>query len=146
MTDIQSQIRERIDEFVAELDQLVRRAAVQTVEDALSQGGKAPARRAPQAATSRAAGRRRKGEKRAPGEIDQTVEAVQSYVQKNPGQGVEQMGRELGKTTKDLALPIKKLIAAGTIRTEGHKRATPHFAGAARGRPRGGRRGRKARG
>jgi predicted transcriptional regulator len=52
-----------------------------------------------------------------------------SYVKANPGLRIEQINKELGTTTKDLALPIRKLIADGKITAKGQKRSTTYFAG-----------------
>jgi hypothetical protein len=138
MQDINNRIRDRIEEFVSELDQLVRQAAVESVSAALgdSTGG---GRRSGGGRVGRppATGRRSKGAKRPPNEIAATVDAVLRYVQKSPGGGVEAMAKALGKPTRELVLPIKKLIASGEVRTTGEKRATKYFPGR-------GRRGRKS--
>jgi hypothetical protein len=42
---------------------------------------------------------------------------------------IEQINKQLGTTTKDLALPIRKLISEGAITTKGQKRSTTYFAG-----------------
>ena len=51
-----------------------------------------------------------------------------SFVAKHPGLRIEQINKELGTSTKDLALPIRKLIAEGQIKTKGKKRSTTYFA------------------
>ena len=45
------------------------------------------------------------------------------------GLRIEQIHKELGTTTKDLALPIRKLIAEKRIKTKGQKRSTTYYAG-----------------
>jgi hypothetical protein len=40
-------------------------------------------------------------------------EKFASFVKANPGLRIEQINKELGTTTKDLALPIRKLIVMG---------------------------------
>ena len=47
----------------------------------------------------------------------------------NPGLRIEQINKQLGTTTKDLALPIRKLIAEGALKAKGEKRSTTYFAG-----------------
>jgi hypothetical protein len=42
---------------------------------------------------------------------------------------MEAIGKALGKPTRELNLPIKKLLSAKRIRSEGHKRATEYFPG-----------------
>jgi hypothetical protein len=38
-----------------------------------------------------------------------------AFVKAHPGLRIEQINKELGTTTKDMALPIRKLIAEGMI-------------------------------
>jgi predicted transcriptional regulator len=54
-----------------------------------------------------------------------------AFVQHHPGLRIEQINKQLGTTTKDLALPIRKLLAEGTIMTKNKKRSTTYFPGKA---------------
>ena len=56
------------------------------------------------------------------------LERLLTFVSKHPGLRIEQINKQLGTTTKDLALPIRKLIADGAIKTKGEKRSTTYFA------------------
>jgi hypothetical protein len=137
MSEVEQQIRERVQIFVDELSTLVRQAALEAVSGALGGGGptrgRGRGRRA--GAGAGAAGRgRRKGQKRTAEQLDQLVGSVRSYVQKSPGQGVEQIARDLGVPSKELVLPIRKLIGSGELRTRGQKRATKYFPGGGGGR------------
>jgi hypothetical protein len=67
-----------------------------------------------------------KGQKRAPEDIAALTNDLRLYIAKNPGQRIEQIGKALGVPTKELALPARKLIAAGQVRTKGEKRATEY--------------------
>ena len=69
----------------------------------------------------------RKGAKRDPGELDALTEKLGAFIKKNPGQRIEQVRKELGVTTKDLALPVKRLLAAKKVSTKGQKRATTYY-------------------
>jgi hypothetical protein len=98
---------------------------------------KAPARRttargtkaAPAArmAGSRRAPQRAPGEKRPPVELVKLTDKLGDYIKSHPGQRMETIGKALAVTTRELNLPVKKLLAARRIRTEGHKRATEYF-------------------
>lgn len=68
------------------------------------------------------------GVKRTPAEIQKVQDRFLAFVRKNPGLRIEQINAKLGTTTKDLALPVRLLIAAKTIRTKGEKRATTYEA------------------
>lgn len=52
-----------------------------------------------------------------------------TFVAKHPGLRIEQINGELGSSTNELALPIRKLLAAKAIRSEGSKRSTKYFSG-----------------
>ena len=74
---------------------------------------------------------RRKGQKRDPATLRQTVEDLAKEIGRLPGKRIEQIAAQMGEPTRDLALPVKKLIAAKRIKTTGHKRATRYFPRAA---------------
>jgi hypothetical protein len=44
------------------------------------------------------------------------------YIASHPGQRIEQIGKALGETTKDLRLPAQKLIAEKLVKTKGARR------------------------
>ncbi len=145
--NIDSEIRSRIDSFLAELSTLVKSAAIDSVRAALGEGnGVAAPRRGPgrpaMAAGSSATPVRRGG-KRSSEDVQKTGEALLAYVQANPGQGVEGIAKGMGVSSKELKLPVIKLIDAGSLRSEGQRRGTNYFpgGGAAKG---GGKRGKKA--
>jgi hypothetical protein len=154
MSDFNDQISKLVNDFVAQVSALARQAAMDTLQAALT--GALPANGArrgrPAAAVAvLGAGRRPKGAKRPADEIEATKERLYQYIKDNPGQRVEQINKALGTTTKDLTLPLKKLIADKAVRTEGEKRATAYFPGegapsAGGGKKRGGGRGRRRKG
>lgn len=68
-----------------------------------------------------------KGEKRSAEAIEAFQTQFVEFVKKNPGLRIEQINKELGTTTKQLQLPIRKLIADGVIKVKGEKRASCYF-------------------
>jgi hypothetical protein len=124
---IDQQIKERIEDFVSELDALVRQAAVESVSQALGRNSTHRERATRAAPAVRVRGRR-KGEKRSSNELASLTVRLRDYIAKNPGSGIEQIGKAIGSRTKELALPVKKLVAEKAIRTRGVKRATKYFA------------------
>jgi hypothetical protein len=70
-----------------------------------------------------------RGAKRTAADLDALSERVATFVKATPGLRIEQINKELGTTTKDLALPIRKLIADGVINAKGQKRSTTYFPG-----------------
>ncbi|MBC7975481.1 MAG: DNA-binding protein, partial [Myxococcales bacterium] len=70
-----------------------------------------------------------RGAKRTAADLDALSDRFASFVKANPGLRIEQINKQLGTTTKDLALPIRKLIGEGQISAKGQKRSTTYFPG-----------------
>jgi hypothetical protein len=124
MANIDKVIRDKIESFVQELAGLVRQAAVQSVTEAFGAGVPAPRRGRPRAERAE---RRAKGQKRAPAALEKLTEDLAAAIKATPGLRIEQIAKELGTPTKELALPARKLIAAKKIKTRGQRRATKYF-------------------
>ena len=135
MSDLQNQMNHFVQDFVAQVTEIARRAALETLGAAfsgspVSDGGRAAAAKSvavPRMAAGRPSGGR--GVKRAPEDIEAMGQKFVAFVKANPGLRIEQINKELGTTTKDLALPIRKLEAEGVITTKGQRRATQYFPG-----------------
>ena len=134
MSDFQTEMNRVVQGFVAQITELARRAAIDTLESAF--GGRG-GRGGPAAAAAIAAagfgrvGRPRggRGAKRTSADLEALSERFASFVKSNPGLRIEQINKQLGTTTKDLALPIRKLISDGVINAKGQKRSTTYFPG-----------------
>lgn len=124
MSEIERRIREKIETFVGELNELVREAALDAVSEALGSTSRRPKRGAPSKPRARSRG---PGQKRSQSEIDRMAKSLASYVDKHPGEGAITIAKALGMTTKDLVLPMKKLLASGQLMTKGQKRATKYY-------------------
>lgn len=136
MSDFQNEMNRVVQGFVAQITELARRAAIDTLESAF--GGRAPRSAAPVAAAATTVvastgrvGRPRggRGAKRTSADLEALSEQFASFVKANPGLRIEQINKQLGTTTKDLALPIRKLISEGVISAKGQKRSTTYFPG-----------------
>ena len=144
MSQIDRQITDRINNFVEELSALVRRAAVDAVSDALAGSGPGMSRTLPDATAIKAAtalrarreaaapppSPRKPGAKRTPESIVALTEQLYAFIASNPGLRIEPIGRALNTPTKDLTLPIKKLLKHGRITSKGHRRSTTYTAAA----------------
>jgi hypothetical protein len=136
MSDFQNDMNRSVEGFVAKITDLARRAAMETLESAFD--GRSAGRRGARAALASPltevaqAGRPRggRGAKRAQEDIDALASKFAAFVKANPGLRIEQINKELGTTTKGMALPIRKLIAEGMISAKGKRRATAYFPGA----------------
>ncbi len=150
MSNVESELRSLVTAFVNELRHLTRQEALESVAAALQAGAPAPVRRgpgrprgstnaaraakaaaeAPKAAAPKAApaSRARKaGEKRKPEDLARLVDQLAEHIKGNAGQGVEEISKNMGVPTKELTLPIKKLLADKRIASKGQKRATKYF-------------------
>src|SRR5262245_38343692 len=125
MSDLQNEMNRVVADFVAQITELARRAAIDTLESALGTRGGGSL-----SGFGRGRGRRG-GAKRTADELDQLAESFVAYVVKHPGLRIEQINKQLGTSTKDLALPIRKLVADGTVKTKGARRSTTYFPGKA---------------
>jgi hypothetical protein len=144
MTEIERRINELVSNFINDITKLARQAAHDTLSQALAGVGGAVVsdlrlplgRRGKKGRGVFALSRRPKGAKRPAGEITQLKDAVYAHIKEHPGERIEQINGHMGTRTSDLALPLKKLIADGAVRTEGDRRATRYFPGD--GQPKGG--------
>jgi hypothetical protein len=119
MSDFQAEMNRVVSGFVAQITELARAAARNMIDEALGKAGKG-------GLVGRGRGR---GAKRTSDELEKMGDAFHAFVGKHPGLRIEQINKKLGTTTKDLALPIRKMIAEGSIKTKGKKRSTTYFAG-----------------
>jgi hypothetical protein len=129
-TDIDEKIRGMLEAFAGELAGLIRESAMQTVRDALggeSSGRRGGGRRASSAVAASGARRLAKGAKRPPDEIVKLTGRLLEYVKGHKGERIEQIAKGMGVSTRELNLPVKKLLAGKSIRTRGQKRATQYF-------------------
>ena len=131
-SDNDARIRACVDSFVEQLSALVRQAALQSVQEALvAAGAPAPARRGRPRKKATAPARRasKKRGRRSSAAVSKTTDAALTFVKANPNCSVGEIGAGLGLTTKDLRLPLMKLLADGKLRTTGQKRGTRYHAG-----------------
>ena len=120
------QIQNIVNDFVQQLSA----AWQQSVIDALSGIGGAPGKNGKGAKIAMGNGHangRSKGEKRSPEEIAALKDKFLTFVTSNGGLRIEQINKELGTSTKELALPIRQLIAEKSIKAKGEKRSTAYF-------------------
>lgn len=124
MSDLESQVNRTVQGFVAEVIELVRHAAVETLQIAFM----APA------ATGRTVARADPGpvpsssRRRTPGDLDALAKRLVIVIRANPGLRIAELGERLGTPPRRLTVPLRKLLAEGTIQARGTRSATTYVA------------------
>lgn len=125
MNDIASQLTAAINDFVAQIADLARQAAFESVQLALG--------REPQPSPSDPTARRgwnpgRKVLRRSTDDLASLAGAVHAFVAEHPGLRIGEINKRLGTSTKALARPVRQLVAEGSLKKKGVRRSTVYFA------------------
>ena len=116
---LEAQIKNRISEFVRELDLLVRKTTFNTLKGALA-GGAAQARRGPG---------RPAGGGRGSTLVEGVAEAILAHVRANDAHNVGEIAKAVGAAPKAAKKAIIALLASGQIKKTGQKRGTRYHMG-----------------
>lgn len=120
--------------FIDKAVSLSRQAALGTLQSAFvsqgSRGGDSPSMSGdPKKRRSETGVAGRSSAKRSADDLDKISQRFMVFVTDNPGLRIEQINKQIGTSTKDLALPIRKLVASGALIQDGRKRSTTYRAG-----------------
>jgi hypothetical protein len=131
VANIDERIEQRIRAFADELRALVREAAHQAIDEALGPTTTAPSTsRRSNAKHASSKTRRRpspKGTRRTTDQMQRDLDALREHVRRHPGASALEIGAALGMATREIARPIKKLVAAGEVRKTGVKSNTRYY-------------------
>jgi hypothetical protein len=134
MREFDRRLQVSLTAFVSDIEVLLRRAAVGALEAALGEHAVAPIGRtiAARGEPARRPGARpvrpvTRRKKRSPENLARLTGALDAYIRKHKGLGVEAIGKAMGVSTRELALPMKKLLSERRIAARGRKRATRYF-------------------
>jgi len=130
----QADIRALVDSFVEQLTQQIRISALESVRDALLNGGASPAaaplRRKPGPTPGKKAAKKRgKRGRRSPAEIEADKAAIADYVKANPGCAMGEITKALGHDAQTIRAQLNELLDAGVLSKEGERRGTRYYAG-----------------
>ncbi|MDB4958037.1 MAG: putative binding protein [Myxococcales bacterium] len=121
--DLTKQMEQVVNGFVAQVTELAKRAAIETLTSTM---GFATRGSFPRATTSGGRG------KRGAEQIDATKEKLVNFILDNPGKRSEQINAALRTTTKDIALPLRQLVADKLVTTKGQRRGMTYFVNSAK--------------
>ena len=121
MNDLETRLRAKIEDFVAELTEIVREEALEQVASAL--GGATS--RVRQVAKPRASGGGR-APKRTQSDLAVLEGKIIRHIAKSPGAGARDIAEAFGLTTADITLPLRRLVVGKKLRTKGQKRGTQY--------------------
>lgn len=124
--DLTAAINTVVETFIRDITALAGKAAMQLVESSFASPGTQPSARG---GTARPAKQATSNAKRTAEDLDGLCDKFAGFVAKNPGLRIEQINKQLGTSTKDLALPIRKLLANGRVKAKGQKRSTTYHPG-----------------
>jgi hypothetical protein len=136
MSDLETKVRALLDGFVKQLVGHVRAqtlaalaadlgapdraaAVARPARGAKSAGAPATSGVKPAPRVSHAKPKVPRGGKRDPRLIAELTERLGAFVKENPGKGIREAGKDLGTATRDLQVPMARLLAAGTISMKG---------------------------
>jgi hypothetical protein len=137
----QADIQALIEQFTNDLTTLVRRNTLEEVLSSLQGDMNGAVRRGP--GRPKGSGKKRgrpvgsknkakagtRGRRSSEG-LEEMQGTLLAHVKANPGQRGEQIAAALGTDVGTMRGPMKGLIAAGQVRTEGQRRGMQYFAGA----------------
>lgn len=133
-SQVNSDLQSAIDSFAADLTALIEQSVAEAMVQALNNvdTGKAPSRKGKRGAsrsTSKVAPKRRaKGEKRGAAELAKLKDDLLREIKREGGRRIEQISEAMQISTKELKLPMLKLIDEKKVKTKGQKRATRYSA------------------
>lgn len=149
-TDIERQIQAHVDDFVADLTELIHEAALAAVGDVLADAGLGSAtpsgrttkkkrttkrrstkKRAAKRSSKKRASKKRSTKKRGrrgSGPSEATLGKVTKFVKANPGLSVSEIAKGASSQLPATKKAVAQLLEDGVLRKEGERRGTKYFA------------------
>ncbi len=129
MSNLQSQVNRTVQGFVAQVIEIVRHTALETLQTAFTDPGPPAPMVAPTAVPGdRGPAAGSPGRRRTPDDLDALARRLAMVIRTHPGLRIAELGAQLGTPARTLSVPIRKLIAEGMIEARGRRRATTYVA------------------
>jgi len=132
----EAEIRARVEAFAESLLALIEQTAIEAIRGSLPEtrersGGTRTQAREERRFSERPDDETSAARKRDPAAIAGIAERLAAFVASQPGSPIAEISRGLGIATKELALPMRKLVAEGAVTSRGQRRATRYYPGKA---------------
>jgi hypothetical protein len=121
-------LQSRISDFVEEINALVREAAVEAVQDALTEGS-GRARRSTTKARTTTTKKRGKRVRRSGAQVDALAAKALKAITLKPARRLGEIAKELRVATKDVRRPVQTLLDEKKVKTTGQRGGTRYFPG-----------------
>ena len=130
MDDVQRQLQARVDDFVADLTEMIRAAALEAVHEALGAGKPAPTKKraTKKRATKKVSARRGRPRSAASMPDPKLMASIVKQLKQSPSQGVEQLSKAIGVPSAKLKPSVAQLLDDGAIKRKGKARGTKYSA------------------
>ncbi len=125
MTNVEHEIRSRVEAFVAEITALIRQAAVDAAVNALTSGG-AVGGRGRVASLSKPSKKPQGRIRRTEAQIQATMAKVLSFIDSHPGSRSEEIRASTHVPAKEMADALRRLVSEKSVKTKGMRRATTY--------------------
>jgi hypothetical protein len=115
-------VHDIINDFVTELTAALEAQTTAAIRGALAGRETGNGRRRRAQGIAPASAPRRKGGKRTPEALEALTKNLLTTIKRKPGLGIEALAEAMSTSTKELTLPMKKLIAERKVKATGQKR------------------------
>ena len=127
-SNLDTRLQSRIADFVEEIGTLVREAAVEAVQDALTEGS-ARTRRSTTKARKKATKKRGKRVRRSGAQVEALGAKALKAITLKPARRLGEIAKELRVATKDVRRPVQTLLDEKKVKTTGQRGGTRYFPG-----------------
>jgi hypothetical protein len=131
MTNLQQSIEAQVGVFVRNVNDLVRRAAIEALEQAIvvpaANGKPQQKRRNAGSGKSKRRARRKPSPPRDPAVLAALTERLYEAIASQPGETMEVLAPVVGCPSRELQVSIERLLSQGRVKKAGQRRATHYF-------------------
>lgn len=125
---VQEELQAEIERFAGNVTAILQSAVADALADALGAVKKTGGNKKVTKKTSAKRVSRKKGQKRSRKDLDRLTSKLLTQVGRVDGQSIEEIGKAMRVPTRELKLPMQKLLDAKQVKKKGRLRATRYSA------------------